>query len=95
MSCEVESDRVQALEYCQKSAYKKISVDIKDSLTSVAIEISNVNTDEKEIIKKDFKCVKDRELFKEPKLDNDYRLVFNRKKIIYKNNAFNVYYNEI
>ncbi|CAG8562674.1 11188_t:CDS:2 [Dentiscutata erythropus] len=78
---EVENDGVQALKYHQKSADEKNFS--KNSSTSVAAEISNMDMDEKEILEKNLEYIEG----EEPKLDENYRLVIDQEKIIDKSLA--------
>ncbi|CAG8799800.1 13281_t:CDS:2, partial [Racocetra fulgida] len=92
---ENRNDGVQALEYCQKSTDEE-NVSIRghsDDKEDKIIRDENkalichqnadiTNKDVNEILEEDSKHVEGRESFGEPKLEDDYKLVFDRGKMI-------------
>ncbi|CAG8798844.1 6635_t:CDS:2, partial [Racocetra persica] len=101
---ENRNDGVQALEYCQKSAdeenvsSRRHSDDKEDKIIRdenkalICYQNADItNKDENKILEEDSKRVEGEESFREPKLEDNYRLVFDQEKIIESGNPiFNV-----
>ncbi|CAG8451675.1 27172_t:CDS:2, partial [Dentiscutata erythropus] len=75
VGCDNSAEKVESVKA------KTVNIDIKNSSKNVAVEISKVNTDKKEILEEDSEHAEGRESFGEPKLKDENRLVFDQEKI--------------